>query len=81
MQEAQDLYRNKVLNQERDSGKESRLSANSGGPVHTAGCIGEGRKEYSRLKLSISDESGLFLIDTGADLSLVKAKKKKKKSQ
>jgi hypothetical protein len=35
----------------------NRLLVNISGPVYTAGCIGEGRKEYLSLKLCISEEN------------------------
>jgi len=42
------------------------------GPSYTIGCIGQNH-EFLRLKINISEEAELlFLIDTGADISLLK---------
>jgi hypothetical protein len=78
MQEAQGFYRKEVGNQERDSRNESRQSVSGDQPTvqSTIGCLGTRKKEYLRLKLNISKEDELlFLIDTGAELSLVRGKK------
>ena len=45
------------------------------GPSYTIGCIGQNH-EFLRLKINISKEDELlFLIDTGADISLLKGDK------
>lgn len=46
------------------------------GPVHSIGCIGETNLEFLRLKVYISKENYLLLlIDTGADINLLKGNK------
>jgi hypothetical protein len=43
------------------------------GQVYSIGCIGNNNLEFLRLKVDISKENELlFLIDTGADISLLK---------
>jgi ABC-type uncharacterized transport system ATPase component len=63
--------------QERDSGNVSRPLVNSSQPMvqSTIGCLGEGKKDYLRLKLSISKKDDLLLLThTEADLSPIKGK-------
>ena len=46
------------------------------GPVYSIGCIGNENLEFLRLRVYISKENELlFLIDTGADISIVKGTK------
>jgi hypothetical protein len=46
------------------------------GPIYSIGCIGKESQEFLRLKVDISyEEELLFLIDTGADISLLKGEK------
>jgi len=46
------------------------------GPVYTIGCVGQANVAFLRLKVDISNEDELlFLIDTGADISLLKGNK------
>ena len=46
------------------------------GPIYSIGCIGRESHGFLRLKLDISKEDDLlFLIDTGADISLLKGNK------
>ena len=41
-------------------------------PVYSIGCIGRESHEFLRMKVDISNEDNLlFLIDTGADISLL----------
>ena len=48
----------------------------SDGPVYSVGCIGNENLECLRLKVDISKENELlFLIDMGADISLLKGDK------
>jgi hypothetical protein len=43
------------------------------GPVYAVGCIGVEKPSFLRLKVNISEEGELLLlIDTGADISLLK---------
>jgi len=46
------------------------------GPIYSISCIGRESHEFLRLKVDISKEDNLlFLIDTGADISLLKGNK------
>ena len=46
------------------------------GPIYSISCIGRERHEFLRLKVDISKEDNLlFLIDTRADISLLKGNK------
>ena len=46
------------------------------GPIYTIGCVGQANLAFLRLKVDISKEDELlFLIDTGADISLLKGNK------
>ena len=46
------------------------------GPTYSVGCLGRENLQFLKLKIDASKEEGLlFLVDTGADVSLLKGSK------
>ena len=69
-------HRRETSDSRRTPGNESRRTESSRPTVASVGCLNGEKCDYARLKLDIGKGDKLyFLVDSGADISLVKSQK------